>query len=367
MDEEAGAFDRGRIIPSSGLTGELGGSLEDQLARAQERLAFYESFDGLIQENIARSGELLRQAMDMRESAIQEIALARQQTAQTIADAERRVGDERERQRTALAALRDELNQLQQHAAGLVGRVADALAELAARGGPANGQAAAFAAEAPSTATGDAPTTDAPLADARRDIDAAPIPAAQGNGAHAALQARDELPALDASSIASGEPSTTTGGQAAWTAPPVAEPTTPETEATPSLSLTRQNAPVGGTGFIDAATVADQTAADSAPPPPASDPTSTLDASAPRPIMVLVHGVPRAAAALSLQRHLAALGHVDAVEAREYAEGVLRLQVLARGPLQLEDIRRWEGGGNLEPVHVLDDVIEVKLPGAGGL
>ncbi len=83
--------------------------------------------------------------------------------------------------------------------------------------------------------------------------------------------------------------------------------------------------------------------------------------------MVLVHGVPRAAAALSLQRHLAGLGHVETVEAREYAEGILRLQVVARGPLGLEDLRRWEGGSNLEAVHVLADVIEVKLPGATGL
>ena len=81
----------------------------------------------------------------------------------------------------------------------------------------------------------------------------------------------------------------------------------------------------------------------------------------------MVHGVPRAAAALSLQRHLAALPAVEAVEAREYAGGVLRLQVQTRAPLAVDDLRAWEEGAGLEPVHVLPGVIEVALPGATGL
>jgi hypothetical protein len=87
----------------------------------------------------------------------------------------------------------------------------------------------------------------------------------------------------------------------------------------------------------------------------------------PRAMTVLVHGVPRATAALSLQRHLAGLRQVEAVEAREYAEGILRLHVTVRGPLAVDDLRSWEGGAALEPVHVLRDVIEVRLPGAAGL
>ena len=85
-----------------------------------------------------------------------------------------------------------------------------------------------------------------------------------------------------------------------------------------------------------------------------------------RAVMVLVHGVPRAAAALSLQRHLAGLAYIDGVEAREYAEGILRLQVTAHRPLDLADLRAWDGGADLAPVHVQDDVIEVRLPGAQG-
>jgi len=102
--------------------------------------------------------------------------------------------------------------------------------------------------------------------------------------------------------------------------------------------------------------------ADAVPIPTRTEPAQG-DAS---PVTVLVHGVPRAAAALSLQRHLAALPHVEAVEAREYAAGILRLQVLARRPLAVADLDGWEAGAGLTPVHVLDDVFEVRLPGATG-
>jgi len=106
------------------------------------------------------------------------------------------------------------------------------------------------------------------------------------------------------------------------------------------------------------------------------EPTSTVGSDDPdatpvdvdgefRSVTVLVHGVPRAATALSLQRHLAGLPHVDGVEAREYAEGVLRLQVMVMPELRMDDLQSWhdEDGATLEPIHVQDDVLEVRLPG----
>jgi len=105
----------------------------------------------------------------------------------------------------------------------------------------------------------------------------------------------------------------------------------------------------------------------SAPKPAVADGAVPLAPEQPRSVAVVVHGVPRAAAALSLQRHLAGLPAVAAVEAREYAGGVLRLQVETRAPLAVDDLRGWEEGAGLEPIHVLPGVIEVKLPGAAGL
>ena len=86
-----------------------------------------------------------------------------------------------------------------------------------------------------------------------------------------------------------------------------------------------------------------------------------------RSVTVLVHGVPRAATALSLQRHLANLPHVDGVEAREYAEGVLRLHVMVMPALHFHDVEDWadEDGARLESVHIQDDVLELRLPSAG--
>jgi hypothetical protein len=83
-------------------------------------------------------------------------------------------------------------------------------------------------------------------------------------------------------------------------------------------------------------------------------------------MIMLVHGVPRAATALSLQRYLAQLGQVETVEPREYAGGVLRLHVAVREPVSVEDLRGWKEGAGFEPVHARHDLIEVRLPGASG-
>lgn len=81
----------------------------------------------------------------------------------------------------------------------------------------------------------------------------------------------------------------------------------------------------------------------------------------PQVVEVIAHAVPKAATALSLQRHLGALDQVAGVEAREFAEGVLRLQVTARQPLAGTDLTAWTEGG---PVTVLQQgphVIEITL------
>jgi len=203
--------------------------LAAELARARERVAFYESFDRVIQENIARSAELLRQAAAERERAAREAAAAR-------AELDRRTGE----QRATLVGLGADLAALQAQAAALGERVAAAIDGIG--GEPAPGSAEPVEAEVPSPAV--------------------------------------------------------------------------------------------------------------------------------RRTTVILHGVPKAAAALSLQHYLAGLPDVDAVEAREYVAGVLRLQVDARAPLAVDDLRRWEGGGALEAVNVLPDLIELRFgdpaPGAGG-
>ncbi|MER3438113.1 MAG: hypothetical protein C4346_11300, partial [Chloroflexota bacterium] len=104
---------------------EAGAEQEAEIERLRERLAFYESFDRLIQENIARSGDLLREAMDLRESAARELAEARAEAARLRATQQTRL-------RELLSGILDDLSVLQGQAERVARRAADALDEVEA-------------------------------------------------------------------------------------------------------------------------------------------------------------------------------------------------------------------------------------------
>ncbi|MGH2531057.1 MAG: hypothetical protein ACRDJW_02010 [Thermomicrobiales bacterium] len=201
-----------------------------ELARLRERVAFYESFDRVIAENVARSGDLLRLAMEMQSGAtVQE-------------ETERQRVQELSRQRALLSALLDDVIQLQGQAERLARRVADALDEVES--------------ELP---TGEFPAHQAPIA--------------------------------------------------------ADSPISADTEQMP----------------------------------------------APRLLTLLAHSLPDAAAARSLREYLTGLAQVAAVEPREFAEGVLRLDVTTRAPLAVADLGGWTTAGALEPVTERDDLIEIRM------
>ena len=285
MEDRAREVD-GDVDAGAASGGLVESDLARELERARDRIAFYESFDRLIQENIARSGDLLREAAEQRAAAAREVAAAR-------AELDRRLDE----QRSTLASVAEDLLALQEQVGALSHRVAAAQIAL----GAVPGASPQGSAELSSEREPDERAATAEAAPPGDEDGSVPL---TGNAAEA---------------HGAGEP-------AADEAP---------------------SATVGAAAGSD------------------RDAEAVTQPAAP-PMSVVVHGVPRAADALSLQRHLAGLGHVEAVEAREYIAGVLRLQVLACGPLTLDDLRRWEGGAELEPVHVLADVIEVKLPGAAG-
>lgn len=336
-----------------------GSAAERELARARERLAFYEGFDRLIQENIARSGDLLRQAAEQRETAIRE-------ADQTRVELDRR----RAAQRETLTGLAEDLLALQRHVGDLTSRVMTAIDDLGA-----NGPLVSL------------PLPRANAAPPRTLADAAPTPLAESK----------EAPGLVPPIIVEGAAPPLVGDEAAELPPAPVPPPPPPAAFDPSSPATPPVSPPGDAGSTlapDADTDAPPTPSDSPPPvatgspapassaavsassaeaagerpmetlsaPPARTEALPVPAEAASAVAVVVHGVPRAAAALSLQRHLAGLPQVEAVEAREYAAGVLRLHVLARRPLALADLRGWEGGATLEPVNVLPDVVEVRLP-----
>lgn len=372
-----------------GETGEVSGEsdtdLKARLALAEDRLDFYASFDRLIQDNVAQASRLMRDALELRERSQAELDLAKTQ-------AEERFAAERSRYRLDLEAVHADLITLQATAATMARRVAATIGamnsseDLAAAGArPALTTAVTAAAVAGSTGTvlpvedgaavGEADEAEAAvdaLATETTDVPAASNGTAEATDVPLAIEVETaalgtsdqadtaETPPVDAGAAlaaAEDQPQEGSGDGAAGFSAGAVEPESGRPEQVDA------SADVAG-GQEEPAPVV---VAEPVPPFEAPQEDVAGEAGGSRSVTVLVHGVPRAAAALALQRHLHGLSHVESVEAREYAEGVLRLHVVADGRLALEDLEGWDGGAGLEPVTVSGDVLEVKLPGAQGL
>lgn len=242
------------------------------LQLAQERLAFYESFDRIVGENVRRSGELMLERIGLREQAAAQAAeAARDRTAHEaqVIESKRRYRDLlRELMREA-GTLRTSLDDMRTRLQG----AADAL-------GP----------------DGPEPGGD-PDPDMHR-------PAGTSGAASPLPERTASIVAMEA------------GGAAIPSAAPESA-TLPEPER--------------------AAEIWD----------------------APQVVELIAHGVPRAADALSLQRYLGGLGQVAGVEAREFAEGVLRLQLTARAPVSADDIHGWPDNRNARVLQHQANVIEI--------
>ena len=416
-----------------------------EIARLQDRLTYYESFDRLIQENIARSGELMREALDLRERTQAELARERLELERSRRESEQRMEAERASHRALLSGLVDELSTVRESAERLTRRVTEAVGTIGAEvpqlgsgtetprlePGERRGTPGRSATEPPrpvSEAEAIAETQDEPT-----DSEAFAVPAGeridQGDASVTEEESVIALPAAEATGsgevdvappVGSGSREAAGGGGSGKSATPSswsgvatdspvmsraddADAGSPVEEVPAGFSSsavepgeeaanaeTRAAAEPGPLGRASRQyddlltelspdeTSADETAVNVEAISPSSDagvgdqagsPGWDADAGSAEPeearaITVLVHGVPRAATALSLQRHLAGLDHISGVEAREYAEGVLRLQVTSRRPLQFEDLENWEDGRGIQPVHLHGDVIEVRLPGA---
>jgi hypothetical protein len=350
-----------------------GDDKDDEIARLRERLAFYQSFEGLIQDNIARSGELLRQAMEMRESAATEIAAAQ-------AEAERRRVDDRARYRLHFTAMLDELTALQGQTERLARRLTSALDEIEADL-PPGALTPALAEVDP----GDDDTLlralalDAGVPSPEVDSDAGPVgdqppafvepavdePLAAAVSEEMASETVEEPPEFVVDDIAavSDEPS---DGQTVTAQLPPDDPVEAARPDDP-LAVVSADIPPDVQPFAPEESVSPRQFA--AENDLALQPVSAPEAGVPsipaglttNATIVLVHGVPRATTALSLKRYLEGLAHVGAVEPREFAEGILRLEVSGARPLAFDDLRSWSEGQSLEPIHLRDNLVEVRL------
>jgi hypothetical protein len=80
-----------------------------------------------------------------------------------------------------------------------------------------------------------------------------------------------------------------------------------------------------------------------------------------QPVAVVVHGVPSARTALSLQRFVASLPQVADVATREFVGGVLRLDARVEERLQVDQFSMWEDPRRIEALTERPDVIELEL------
>ncbi len=436
------------------------------LARLQERLSFYESFDSLIQENISRAGSLLREAVVMREDAKYELSQAESRARSLRAK-------DRAEFRATFSAILDDVSSLQGQLERLARRVADALDDLEVDlpGGEAlaaatgSGRPASLGAGAPepgarSGNAEEAATGEIPSSGQRRDTSPSPAVTAedmqadehrhtgaepeQAEAAAAAVQMeQDQEIALDIEETAHSAgliQAVATGTQVGEPLPPLVadlpgavdqiaddvgtgrddaaagdltgnemDDTWREREALaaetqPSLEsvgasmegtwapgegpIAEEPQPFGGAHDLPPAVAVDQ-ATYATPPPHATGASTASTAEAQQfpaddlvygapsdaraepkthSTTVLAHGVPRATTALSLKRYLEALPFVVGVEPREYAEGVLRLQVSGIRAVTIDDVRAWPDTPPMEVIDSRLDWIEFRLSSslAGG-
>jgi len=396
----------------------------EEIEQLRERLSFYESFDQLIQENISRAGDLLREAAARKSEG--DLALR-----SASADFEQRQLAERVNYRRVFSGLLDEITNVQQNVERLSRQVADALDDLEAVI-PAAGEATGIEGDEfpsmPTFSTGSVGelAPGEPVA----ELAGEPEPAVEFDQASASdiydqpaetaeyepeepmddVAAEVELePDMDMAVATSEEtheqqlvdepadelyPEDGTGAEAE------ARPGTGALESVVGIttysevvqeSVDRYSQSVAdemGSGQMDTTEATlDSFEAEPIPDggvsvdveaeaPAEAEPTaqdeseegedhedeeSWADTGSAAATTVLVHGVPRATTALSLKRYLEGLEQVHSVEPREYAEGILRLQVSSDRPVGLDDLRGWPEGNALEPVSVSDDFVEVRL------
>lgn len=76
---------------------------------------------------------------------------------------------------------------------------------------------------------------------------------------------------------------------------------------------------------------------------------------------LLVHGVPRASAALGLKTYIEKLDFVSNIEPREFAAGLLRLQVDGTRTLAADDLAGWTMADRIELKNASKNLLEIDL------
>ena len=294
--------------PKSAPTGDA------DLEALKTRIHVYESFDSVIAENIAKAKNILVEAAELRERVTREIAQEREALNAEIADKRHRLDAEFVGLRAAFDA------EIQQ-------RRDEVEAELAARRQGIDGEIAGLralldnetqrhdAAKSRLAATAHAILAMVEGAEAVAPPPVQPVPVTE--------------PTLIAEPVPIAEP-------ARESLDPSGEPI-PAEDATPAEPVVAESAPVE-------------------PPAPKTEPAKTT---------IIVHGIYRPMVATGLQRFLLAKDGVISVEPREFAEGILRLQIRAATPINESLFTGWSDGEGMTVIQRLPQTVEIVLPTAG--
>ena len=105
----------------------------ETIAELRDRLAYYEHFDSLIRDNIARSAELFQAVFAEREKVRGERRVVESDVLSMTAEIERRMNTERSHTQQMLLSLMEEATYLQQRADSLIQRIAEAITEASVR------------------------------------------------------------------------------------------------------------------------------------------------------------------------------------------------------------------------------------------
>ena len=106
---------------------------DDTIAELRNRLAYYEHFDSLIKDNIARSADLFKAVFAEREKIRGERREVESDVLSMTAEIERRMNAERSHTQQILLSLMEEATYLQQRADSLIQRIAEAITEASVR------------------------------------------------------------------------------------------------------------------------------------------------------------------------------------------------------------------------------------------
>lgn len=251
--------------------------LRELLDRARERLAFYESFDRIIGENIRRSGELMVETVALREQAQTLAAQSEKERAEFEATRQA----DREHYRTLITGALAEVETARPVIDGMIARLQDVLDTLS--------------------------QDDAIGADVTAGSASVSLTSALVEPWHTDPTPKEAAPSPD---------------EAAIQADAEAEPDAPAADTT------------------------EPTTAEDAPVPADAEESSTPSGPVARHITVLAHNVPNAKVAIALQKKLRELDVVTSVDAREFANGELRLAVIANDALPEDILTAWLTGND---------------------